>query len=172
LKIIDFGCASEVSKYSRNTEMAGTPFYLAPEMLLGAVARTNSVVLATKDFQFTSKKPVGIELCAGDMWSVGVIVFFMLTGNLPFDGSTRSAVYQAICQGQYKFPEHVSLSSNAKDFISKLLVVNWQDRLTCNEAIEHPWLKENGASNVEFRGKYFADLQMVQKQTEISLPDI
>jgi serine/threonine protein kinase len=141
IKIVDFGCAFEISKHSRNTEMAGTPFYLAPEMLLGAVSRTKSVIQATKDIHFNSKKPVGTDLCAGDMWSLGVIVYFMLTGSLPFEGPTRIAVYQSICKGQLKFPPEINLSLNAKDFVSKLLVVNWQDRMTCAEAVEHPWLK-------------------------------
>eukprot|EP00475_Leptophrys_vorax_P041531 TRINITY_DN782_c0_g1_i1.p1 TRINITY_DN782_c0_g1~~TRINITY_DN782_c0_g1_i1.p1 ORF type:complete len:770 (-),score=202.62 TRINITY_DN782_c0_g1_i1:67-2265(-) len=168
IKIIDFGCAIEVSKFTRNTVMAGTPWYLAPEMLLSPVTRSVSVVSATKDVKFSvAKKQAGVEICLVDMWSVGVIVFFMLTGRLPFDGPTRTQVYQAICKGLYEYPEDIELSDNAKDFIQGLLTLDWTQRMTCAQALEHPWIKKGGAAEEEFRSHYFTEMNKQQNKVKL-----
>jgi calcium-dependent protein kinase len=167
IKIIDFGCAVEVSKFTRTTEMAGTPWYLAPEMLLSPVTRSVSVVSATKDVKLPTKKQAGVEICQCDMWSVGVIVFFMLTGRLPFDGPTKTQVYQAIVKAQYEYPENIDLSKNAKDFIEKLLTIDWQKRMTCAQALAHPWISEGGASDLEFRKGYFEAMNIQQNKVKL-----
>jgi len=119
LKLIDFGFSRN---FQPNTKMAaslGTLAYIAPEVLNGS---------------YTSK-------C--DLWSLGVTVFILLFGQMPFSGSERN-MCQAISRAQYKVkPESWnSVSSTAQDFIKKLIIASPSDRLDAEGALAHPWIAE------------------------------
>jgi serine/threonine protein kinase len=75
-----------------------------------------------------------------DMFSVGVTAYFLLTGMLPFDGPTDQETFDLISVGKFKFPSSLFLSDDAKDFITKLLVVDPKKRLSAGKALNHPWL--------------------------------
>lgn len=142
IKIIDFGCSAEISKHSRNTHIAGTPWYIAPEMLLSPNGRTMFVISAVKEYEsIADKKPSGKDLCASDMWSVGVLVYLMLFGRLPFDGRSRAELFQEICSGKVVYPD-CSVSSEGIDFIGRLLRVEWWNRMSCREALNHSWVNQ------------------------------
>jgi calcium-dependent protein kinase len=118
LKLIDFGFSKSWDPNSKSMELqCGTLSYMAPEVL------THS---------YTSQ-------C--DMWSLGVIVFSLLMGYMPFSGSAR---HQATCieQGKYTLrPEKwEALSEPAQNFLLSLLQVDPQKRLTAQEALEHQWI--------------------------------
>ena len=77
--LVDFGLAAFSG--SRDLMMAGTTFYMAPEMVLGKYdARV-------------------------DLWSLGVLSYLLLTTFLPFGGETRGDVFERICQSRLRFPE-------------------------------------------------------------------
>ena len=75
-----------------------------------------------------------------DMFSVGVTAYFLLTGMLPFDGPTDKETFDLISEGKFEFPSSLFLSDDAKDFITKLLVVDPKKRLSAGKALNHPWL--------------------------------
>ena len=78
-----------------------------------------------------------------DLWSVGVVTFVLLSGNLPFCGNSRTTLNERIRSADYAFngPNwQNSISHNAKDFIRKLLVLNANERMSLEEAINHPWI--------------------------------
>jgi len=119
LKLIDFGF-SEICE--PNTKMAlncGTLAYAAPEVL---------------DKSYTSQ-------C--DLWSLGVVVFNVLFGYMPFSGSEGDQV-DCIRRGKYKTKKHIwdNVSPQAQEFVKALLVVNPAHRLTAHTALEHPWIKQ------------------------------
>jgi calcium-dependent protein kinase len=121
LKLIDFGLSS---KFRDSTEpmhdVVGTPYYVAPEVLHGSY---------------------GPEC---DLWSIGVISFVLLSGNLPFPGSTDKDIFRKILKNELRFRGYVweCISEEAKDFISKLLIKNPTARMTCEQALNHVWIKE------------------------------
>ena len=79
--------------------MYGTPYYIAPEILSGTYT----------------------EKC--DLWSIGVIVYIMLSGKPPFAGSNEDEILSRVRSGEFNFKNSVwnSISTEARDFIKKLM---------------------------------------------------
>lgn len=128
LKIIDFGFANEVAGQSMESLVTrcGTPAYVAPEILAG--------------------RPYG---ATADMWSVGVILYMLLCGYPPFQHKNQAIMFRQIRAGVYKFhsPHWDEVSDEAKDLVSKLLVVDPDKRLTAVEAAAHPWCLATSAAS-------------------------
>jgi len=119
LKLIDFGFSKV---WAPNTKMAlscGTLAYVAPEVL---------------GKNYTSQ-------C--DLWSLGVTVFIVLFGYMPFSGSEDRQV-RAIKEGRYTVKKDVwaRVSQKAQDFVTQLLILNPKERLTAEMALLHPWIHE------------------------------
>ncbi len=96
-----------------------------------------------------------------DLWSVGVITYILLCGFPPFYGDTIPEMFEQIMAGSFDFPAEYwgNISSNAKDFISKLLVVNTTKRLTAAQALEHPWLQPKAAPPTKLASQFSRRLQ-------------
>jgi len=120
IKLIDFGESLEFSKGDKYTDMVGTPYYIAPEVL-------------NKSYD---------EKC--DMWSVGVITFILLSGTPPFGGRNEKQIMSNVQLGKFNFNNQAwsNVSENAKDFISKLLVMDPAKRMSAKDALKHVWLKQ------------------------------
>ncbi|KAJ2304944.1 Calcium/calmodulin-dependent protein kinase type I [Coemansia sp. RSA 2706] len=127
IAIGDFGMAQLVAGNDGRivTNVCGTPGYMAPEM----IQRTGH------------GRPI-------DMWAVGVITYFALSGTNPFDRleyrSNPHAKHYATVSAIYDFsPAHRwrGVSPVARDFIASLLVVDPCKRMTAKQALEHPWLR-------------------------------
>lgn len=90
------------------TDEYGTPYYIAPEVI---------------EKNYTEK-------C--DMWSSGVVAYILLTGTPPFDAPNVTEILQKILKCDYSFNDPVwnNISFEAKDFISKLLLMNQKRRLS------------------------------------------
>ncbi|KAJ3341527.1 hypothetical protein HDU93_004687 [Gonapodya sp. JEL0774] len=122
LLIADFGLSKIIDdgQYHLLMTTCGTPGYMAPEVIR----------------RVGHHKPV-------DMWSIGVLTYFLLCGYTPFDASSQAEEIQNILKGKYKFePKEYweDVSEQAKDFIRRLLVINPKDRLTASDALKHPFL--------------------------------
>ncbi|KAG4107682.1 putative calmodulin-dependent protein kinase type 1 [Neocallimastix lanati (nom. inval.)] len=122
LLIADFGLSKIIdNQITVLMTTCGTPGYMAPEV----IARTGH------------GKPV-------DMWSIGVLTYFLLCGYTPFDGQRMDEEVHNILAGNYKFEPvqyWFAVSETARDFIRKLLVVNPNLRMTAKQALQHPWLQ-------------------------------
>ena len=77
-----------------------------------------------------------------DIWALGCILFGMVCGQLPFNGSSNREIVRKICAGDYKFPTdlEVEISAEVKDLIKKILVVDPVKRYTLNSISAHPWM--------------------------------
>ncbi|KAI9257898.1 kinase-like domain-containing protein [Sporodiniella umbellata] len=120
LMITDFGL-SKIMKAQDDilTTACGTPGYVAPEVLL----------------QTGHNKPV-------DLWSVGVILYTLLSGYTPFWGEDQSSLFEAIMSGNYEYDEEYwsHISESAKHLIDRLLTLDPTQRITAEEALRHPWI--------------------------------
>lgn len=118
VKLCDFGISRYLSQGADIREILGTPDYVAPEVL-----NYESISLAT------------------DMWSVGVLMYVLLTGCSPFGGDTKQETFCNIAQCRLDFPDDLfdDISQNAKDLMSKLMVKNPSKRLSAKDCLQHPW---------------------------------
>ena len=116
IKLIDFGLSNIYEDGELLSTACGSPFYAAPEMLEGKSYKGSTV----------------------DIWSAGIVLFYMLCGYFPFEDSNNDKLYKKICKGKFEIPKF--LSKNAKDLISKILVVNIQRRINIKDIKKHPWV--------------------------------
>lgn len=116
LKLADFGSA-EWFGMSENRTMSGvvgTPYYVAPEVLLGR--------------EYTEKV---------DVWSAGVILYIMLAGVPPFYGESPEETFEAVLRGNLRFPTRLfrSVSPEAKDLLRKMLCKDVSRRLSAEQVL-------------------------------------
>ncbi len=128
VRVSDFGLAAFVKAPGRGllTDFVGTPEYVAPEMLARCADNSR----------------VGYG-CAVDVWAVGVIAFWMMSGGeLPFDGDDTAKVCRAIKDGVLKMegPVWDKVSAHGKSFVRSLLQPCPRTRLSAAAALTHPWM--------------------------------
>ena len=120
IKLIDFGLAKKSDRYLKTYQtMVGTPYYIAPEVIDG-------------NYTYSC-----------DVWSLGIILHIMLSGYMPFSGSTDEEVFRSIKKGKLSFENPVweKVTPPGKDLILKLLEPDENKRLTAAEALEHEWFR-------------------------------
>ncbi|XP_031168215.1 myosin light chain kinase, smooth muscle isoform X2 [Sander lucioperca] len=118
IKIIDFGLASRLDENTPLKVMHGTPEFVAPEVI--------------------NYEPVFLTT---DMWSIGVICYILLSGESPFQGNSDAETLALVTAAQWEFDESFDeITDEAKNFISSLLNKDARRRMTCEEALAHPWM--------------------------------
>eukprot|EP01064_Diplonema_japonicum_P029756 TRINITY_DN488_c5_g1_i1.p1 TRINITY_DN488_c5_g1~~TRINITY_DN488_c5_g1_i1.p1 ORF type:complete len:574 (+),score=118.90 TRINITY_DN488_c5_g1_i1:25-1746(+) len=128
--IADFGLACRPPMKTT----CGSPCYLAPE-----------VITATFGQQFNKKSGHYDTKC--DIWSLGVVLYVMLSGKFPFAGTSRTSLFQQILNNGIRFPSPSvwdAVSSDAKHFISSLLTKDPTHRPSAAEALKHRWITGEG----------------------------
>ncbi|CAL7950760.1 unnamed protein product [Xylocopa violacea] len=118
VKLCDFGISRYISHGADIREILGTPDYVAPEVL--------------------NYEPISL---ATDMWSIGVLLYVLLTGCSPFGGDTKQETFCNISRCRLDFPDDLfeDVSEEARDLMRKLMVKDPNERLTVTECLQHPW---------------------------------
>lgn len=119
IKVIDFGTAKIYEKNKSERKIIGSAYYIAPEVL-------------NQDYN---------EKC--DLWSCGVIMYILLSGRPPFEGSTDKSITNAIRKGKFNLDTRAfkNVSNDAKNLIKELLQMDPKKRISANEALKHKWFK-------------------------------
>ena len=120
VKLIDFGL-SKLCKHPsiKMRTKTGSPDYAAPEVRMNV--------------EYTSS-------C--DIWSCGCILYFLLSGKTPFHDSTQSKTLERIKSCRFNFDDPIwsGISDQAKDLISRLIVLDPNNRLSVDQILQHPWV--------------------------------
>jgi serine/threonine-protein kinase SIK2 len=115
IKICDFGVSKLVHKGEIITDQCGTPAYLAPEIVLDK----------------------GYEGFWSDIWSLGVLLYCMVCGTVPFKANNLQDLHKAILVGKFELPEY--LSANLKHLIRSVLVIVPNRRMPIEKILKHRW---------------------------------
>ena len=123
VKICDFGVSKRITENEIMVDHCGTPGYIAPEIY----------------------KNKGYEGFQCDIWSAGVTLYYMLSGNQPFKAYSLKEMEKKVLKGEYE--ELKNVSNEANDLIKKMLEVEPEDRIKINDVLNHPWLKNEDVEN-------------------------
>ncbi|CAG9328945.1 unnamed protein product [Blepharisma stoltei] len=128
LKLIDFGTSCRTNFDKKMRTMIGTANYIAPEIIEG---------------DYDSK-------C--DIWSAGVILFFMLSGERPFRAEDENSLLIKVSKAKYKFdsPRWNEISSEAKELIGKMLTKDPELRPTAKEVLHSGWICEKTREEINY----------------------
>lgn len=122
--IADFGLPKIFEGASTLTTICGSPQYVAPEVL----------EVGQKPLCYTP---------AADLWSLGVIMYILLSGNTPFDDTNEAVLFQKIKNGLFSMKQPVweTISLEGKDLMRRLLIIVPEKRLTAKKALQHSWFE-------------------------------
>ncbi|PKI32153.1 hypothetical protein CRG98_047471 [Punica granatum] len=114
LKLADFGSAVWSQGGQPIEGIVGTPYYVAPEVLMGRMYRDKV-----------------------DVWSAGVILYIMLSGVPPFYGESAETIFEAVVRGNLRFPPKLfrSISPEAKDLMRKMICRDVSKRISAEQAL-------------------------------------
>jgi serine/threonine protein kinase len=126
LKLADFGSA-ECFGVSEMNGVVGTPYYVAPEVLMG------------RDY--------GEKV---DVWSAGVILYIMLAGVPPFFGEGPAETFEVVLRANLRFPAKIFrlVSAEAKDLLRKMICRDVSRRLSAEQVLRHPWIINGGVTSL------------------------
>ncbi|KYQ89301.1 putative protein serine/threonine kinase [Tieghemostelium lacteum] len=132
IKITDFGLAKIIGEKEIATTLCGTPLYVAPEIIKSC--------LMGKNTQNGEPHGYGKEV---DAWSLGCILYILLSGKPPFD--VERSNFNQTSKGEYTFniPIWDTVTEAAKDLIQKLLKVDPLQRISVKDALVHRWFSND-----------------------------
>ncbi|KAM4832037.1 MAP/microtubule affinity-regulating kinase 3 isoform X7 [Urocitellus parryii] len=116
IKIADFGFSNEFTLGSKLDTFCGSPPYAAPEL-------------------FQGKKYDGPEV---DVWSLGVILYTLVSGSLPFDGQNLKELRERVLRGKYRIPFY--MSTDCENLLKRFLVLNPIKRGTLEQIMKDRWI--------------------------------
>ncbi|XP_050804467.1 serine/threonine-protein kinase MARK1 isoform X2 [Gopherus flavomarginatus] len=116
IKIADFGFSNEFTIGNKLDTFCGSPPYAAPEL-------------------FQGKKYDGPEV---DVWSLGVILYTLVSGSLPFDGQNLKELRERVLRGKYRIPFY--MSTDCENLLKKLLVLNPVKRGSLEQIMKDRWI--------------------------------
>ncbi|XP_077196007.1 serine/threonine-protein kinase MARK1 isoform X7 [Paroedura picta] len=116
IKIADFGFSNEFTIGNKLDTFCGSPPYAAPEL-------------------FQGKKYDGPEV---DVWSLGVILYTLVSGSLPFDGQNLKELRERVLRGKYRIPFY--MSTDCENLLKKLLVLNPIKRGSLEQIMKDRWM--------------------------------
>ncbi|XP_053728634.1 MAP/microtubule affinity-regulating kinase 4 isoform X1 [Synchiropus splendidus] len=123
IKIADFGFSNEFTAGSKLDTFCGSPPYAAPEL-------------------FQGKKYDGPEV---DIWSLGVILYTLVSGSLPFDGQNLKELRERVLRGKYRVPFY--MSTDCEGILRRFLVLNPTKRCSLEQIMKDKWL------NISYEGE-------------------
>ena len=146
IKIADFGLSQDIDIHKTLSSKVGTAYYVPPEILAGKYN----------------------EKC--DIWSAGVILYIILSGDPPFNASSDNLIYAKIKKIDYSFPNDKwkHISKEAKDLISKMLIKE-DSRLSASQVLEHPWFNLLKDEKISLQNLNFGKENFFKEYSESNL---
>jgi calcium-dependent protein kinase len=137
IKLIDFGLSAKFGEKEKMSIVLGTPYYVAPEVLKGSYD----------------------QKC--DIWSVGAMMYIMLTGEPPFNGKSNQDIFKSVLTNEAEYPKSKfkEVSKCALDFMKNCLIKDPNKRFTAANALKHKWFE---SVNIEIHDKKHLDIDILR----------
>lgn len=159
IRLIDFGLSRKITR-NQKEQPCGTPYYMSPEVIT--------------EGKFSEKS---------DIWSLGVILYSMVCGYLPFDKPTLDLLFEQISDPDEEVNFPLDLTSDLIDLLSRMLDKNHERRITLEEIRAHPWFNleeynlifdENGKIDPQYKTLSFGvkselDFDVVMEMEKVGL---
>ena len=145
-KITDFGWSNYIIGGIKRTTMCGTPIYLAPEII--------------KEEGHNEKV---------DIWCVGVLLFELVTGSLPFKGSDLDSLKKNILSLNISWPKDINL--DAKNLIMKILKLDPDSRISFEDMLQHPFFTKHLKNPLQFLIKPDKEMKHIPYLISIDTPE-
>ncbi|KAJ0401578.1 hypothetical protein ATCC90586_002886 [Pythium insidiosum] len=126
VKLIDFGLSEVVPAGTTLRTICGTPLYCAPEVL----------------FLHSSTRETGFHGAPADVWSVGILIFALLTGCAPFDDSSFAKLRHDVNRNRIAYPAY--LSNEVKGMLKLMLIFDPVLRPSITDLLDYSWLQQRG----------------------------
>ncbi|XP_063692233.1 serine/threonine-protein kinase MARK2-like isoform X18 [Bolinopsis microptera] len=127
MKLADFGFSNEFTAGTKLDTFCGSPPYAAPEL-------------------FQGKKYDGPEV---DVWSLGVILYTLVSGSLPFDGQNLKELRERVLRGKYRIPFY--MSTDCENLLKKFLILNPVKRHSLEAIMNDRWMNTGYEDNEKLR---------------------
>ncbi|KAL6961823.1 calcium,calmodulin-dependent protein kinase [Sarracenia purpurea var. burkii] len=139
IKLADFGLATYIKPGESLQGTVGSPFYIAPEVLIGGYSQ------------------------AADVWSAGVILYILLSGMPPFWGKTKSRIFDSVRVADLRFLSDPwdRISDSAKELVRGMLCRDPCQRLTAHQVLDHAWISQPeplSEDSYECQKRFFREL--------------
>jgi len=148
VKIADFGFSRFFKSDSLATTACGSPFYASPELLSGCP----------------------YDPFKSDMWSLGVILYALVSGNIPWTEKNKQRLYDQIKRGEYFNP--MNISNECISFIRNLICIDINQRLDINSALNHSWMRNESFIPIPVFKTTYISLRTIDKFFEIDKEDL
>ena len=126
LKLTGFKFSIKITNQEMKlNKLCGTPHYMAPEILDIKIKHSYEI----------------------DIWALGVMIYKLIIGEFPFKAKDRDSAYEKIKKLEYSFPETIIISKEAKDLITKILVIEPSKRLSLEQILNHDFFKQSSIPN-------------------------
>lgn len=147
LKIIDFGLSCHIKSGQVLATKAGTPYYIAPQVLRGKYTEMS------------------------DLWSCGVIMYVLICGYPPFYAETDNEVLKLVKKGKFSFDDNEwrNVSDDAKNLIVNLLKMEESERFTAEQALNDVWIRDFApkSANVPLQSHIVDNLRRFRGQNKL-----
>lgn len=119
VKIVDFGISGLSAGMKSEVTRAGSISYMPPEIIKQTHMHASPAM---------------------DVWSMGCILYAMLTGKLPFQAAKEEDLMKKIVEKEVKIPKNLKLNKHSVDLIKKMLNKNPDSRINVNDILNHQWV--------------------------------
>jgi serine/threonine protein kinase len=153
-KICDFGISSIFVEGVKITDTGGTPAFLAPEVILNE----------------------GKICCETDVWSLGVLLFLLTFGQVPFEANDIQSLYNQILSGRFKIKNKDECTPELLDLMQKMLTVEVKERISVKDILQHKWfegvLQHRSSVGTFFKNKIeTANVSFVNYFVQVGFPE-
>lgn len=147
LKISDFGVAEFLNEYDKDdnvSKTSGSPAFQAPEIATGALGYSGRKV---------------------DVWALGVTIYYLLTGKIPFEADNLYLLFELIGRGEYEEPEW--MNEPCKQVLREMLTVDWEKRSGVDQLLKNSWVTRGDQTLTQDEQKERGWIPVKTRQSEI-----